>query len=98
MMHSASDGVSAMERAYFTYILRCADGTYYTGYTVDDVNRRVAAHNAGKGAKYTRSRTPVTLVWSREWDSGHDARSAEARIKTLTRKQKEELIQGKRQL
>ena len=47
------------ERKYFTYMVRCADGSLYTGFTVDDVHRRVAVHNSGKGARYTRSRLPV---------------------------------------
>ncbi len=80
-------------RNYFTYILQCADGTYYTGFTVDDVQKRVDTHNAGKGAKYTRSRLPVTLVWYHAWDTEHEARSEEYRIKHLTRKEKELLIE-----
>ena len=84
------------KRNYFTYILRCRDGTYYTGFTVDDVEKRVATHNAGKGAKYTRSRLPVVLVWYHIWDTEHDARSQEYAIKHLTRKEKERLIQGNR--
>ena len=47
---------------YYVYLLRCADGTLYTGFT-NDLARRLAAHNAGKGAKYTRSRLPVDLVY-----------------------------------
>ena len=49
---------------YYTYMLRCADGTFYTGYTTDTV-RRTATHNSGKGAKYTASRRPVELVWQK---------------------------------
>ncbi len=49
----------------YVYILRCADGTLYTGWTTD-LNRRLAAHNAGSGAKYTRSRRPVALLYSEE--------------------------------
>ena len=48
--------------SWWVYLLRCGDGTLYTGIT-DDLDRRLAAHNAGRGAKYTRSRRPVTLVW-----------------------------------
>ena len=47
---------------FYTYIIECSDGTYYTGYTTD-LNRRIRMHNEKKGAKYTRSRTPVTLVY-----------------------------------
>ena len=52
-----------MEKKYFTYMVRCQDGTLYTGFTVDDPEKRVAVHNAGKGAKYTKGRLPVRLVW-----------------------------------
>ena len=48
-----------MEKKYFTYMVRCQDGTLYTGFTVDDPEKRVAVHNAGKGAKYTKGRLPV---------------------------------------
>lgn len=51
--------------SWWVYLLRCGDGTLYTGIT-DDLDRRLAAHNAGRGAKYTRSRRPVTLVWREE--------------------------------
>ena len=78
-------------KKYYTYMVRCADGTLYTGYTTDP-EKRVRTHNSGKGAKYTRSRGPVTLVFCREADSKHDAMSLEARIKLLTRKEKEALI------
>ena len=50
---------------YYTYIVECTDGTYYTGYTVD-VKKRLAVHNAGKGAKYTKSRKPVILIYQEE--------------------------------
>ncbi|WP_349227574.1 GIY-YIG nuclease family protein [Raoultibacter massiliensis] len=73
------------------YVLECADGTLYTGYAVD-VERRVAAHNAGRGAKYTRSRLPVTLVANAEFASKHDAMSAEYRFKRLTREEKIRLL------
>lgn len=78
-------------RRYFTYMVRCRDGSLYTGFTVDDVERRVACHNAGKGARYTASRRPVTLVWSREFATEHEARSLEARVKRLTKAEKERL-------
>ena len=79
---------------YYTYILRCSDGTYYTGYT-DDLEKRVKVHNSGKGGKYTRVRCPVTLVYHECYETKHDAMSREVKIKQLTRKQKEELIHGK---
>lgn len=73
------------------YLVRCADGTYYTGITTD-LARRVGAHNAGKGAKYTRSRRPVALVWSRPAVSEGAARRREYAVRTLTRAEKESLV------
>lgn len=84
--------MSETKRAYFTYMVRCADGTLYTGFTVDDVHHRIAMHNAGKGAKYTKSRRPVELVWYHEWESEHEARSAEYHTKKLSHREKEELV------
>ena len=60
---------------YFVYLLRCADGTLYTGCT-NDLDRRLAAHNAGKGAKYTRSRRPVVLVYREQAPSGGNGPSS----------------------
>lgn len=79
---------------YYTYFVRCADGSLYAGYT-NDLNRRVEAHNAGKGAKYTRSRLPVLLVYSESFDEAREARSREWNLKRLTRAQKEALIAQK---
>ncbi|MCX6555406.1 MAG: GIY-YIG nuclease family protein [Candidatus Aminicenantes bacterium] len=76
---------------FFVYILRCRDGTFYTGYT-PDLTRRLELHNSGKGARYTRSRRPVELVWCKEYRYFKRAFSAELKIKKLTRKQKERLI------
>ena len=84
--------MSETKRAYFTYMVRCADGTLYTGFTVDDVHRRIAMHNAGKGAKYTRSRLPVSLVYSETAETRGAALSREAKIKKLTRTQKLEIL------
>ncbi|WP_301860443.1 GIY-YIG nuclease family protein [uncultured Megasphaera sp.] len=78
---------------YYTYIVRCADGTLYTGWTVDVV-KRVAAHNRGCGAKYTKTRRPVQLVWSREFSSKHDAMHWEWQIKQWTRAEKEALCRN----
>ena len=72
-------------------MVRCQDGTLYTGFTVDDPEKRVAVHNAGKGAKYTKGRLPVCLVWCREWNNGHDARSCEFYLKRKTKQEKEAL-------
>lgn len=75
----------------YTYILSCADGTLYTGWT-NDLDRRLAAHNAGRGGKYTRARLPVTLVYHEEFDTKEEAMSREYAIKQLTRAQKMRLI------
>ena len=76
---------------FYVYMLRCSDGTFYTGYTTD-VRKRVETHNAGKGAKYTRSRLPCKLVWASAFDSKSDAMRREYAIKQLTRQQKINLI------
>ena len=78
-------------RAWHVYILRCADGSLYTGAT-NDLPRRVAAHGAGRGARYTRSRRPVELVWSRRARSKASALSREARLKQLSRAEKLRII------
>ena len=77
--------------AAYVYILRCSDGTLYTGWT-DDPVRRLKTHNAGKGAKYTRSRLPVELVRLEEYNSKEEAMKREAALKKLSRKEKLELI------
>lgn len=79
---------------YWVYILRCKDNTLYTGST-DDVDRRAAAHNSGKGAKYTRGRTPVTVVYREECPDKSAALKREVALKKLTRTQKEELLRQK---
>ena len=75
----------------YTYILRCADGTYYTGWT-NDLDKRLAAHNAGTASKYTRPRRPVSLVYHETFDTKEEAMRREWEIKQLTRKQKETLM------
>ena len=72
---------------FFAYLVRCADGTLYGGYTTD-LQKRLAAHNSGKGAKYTRSRLPVELVYSEELPDKSAALRREAAIKKMTRPQK----------
>ena len=84
-----------MEKKYYIYMLRCADGSLYTGWTTDP-EKRVAAHNAGKGAKYTRSRRPVELVYSETFDDKIAAQRREYAIKQLSRREKEKLIEGDR--
>lgn len=76
---------------HYVYIVECHDGTYYTGYTTD-VERRVAEHNDGTGAKYTRGRTPVEVVHTETFESKSAAMSREYEIKQLTRRQKERLV------
>jgi len=76
---------------YYVYIVECNDGTYYTGYT-PDIEKRIKLHNSGKGAKYTRDRGPVKLVWSKEYKYFKRAFKRELAIKTLTRMQKKKLI------
>ncbi len=75
----------------YTYILRCSDGTLYTGWT-NDLNRRFEAHASGKGCKYTRTRLPVELVYHEEFDTKEQAMSREWHIKQLTREEKLKLI------
>jgi putative endonuclease len=78
-------------KPHFMYVLECSDDTLYTGYTTD-VAARVAMHNLGKGAKYTKTRRPVLLVASAQFPSKHQAMSAEFRFKQLSRERKEELL------
>ena len=78
-------------KRWFVYILRCSDGTLYTGST-DDVQRRLQVHNSGKGAKYTRSRRPVEVVYTEETESYGASLKREFAIKQLTRQQKLRLI------
>ncbi len=73
------------------YVIECSDGTYYTGYTTD-VERRVAEHNAGTAAKYTRGRRPVELVHVETYDSQSAAMQREYAIKQLRRAAKEQLV------
>lgn len=81
-----------MDKKYYCYILKCADDSLYTGYT-DDLEKRLAKHNAGEGAKYTKNRRPCELVYQEEFDNKSDAMKREYYIKhSLTRKQKLELI------
>ena len=77
----------------YTYLLECADRTLYCGWT-NDLNKRVKAHNEGKGAKYTKPRRPVTLVYYEEFDTKEEAMRREAAIKRLSRVQKKALITG----
>lgn len=75
------------EKKWFVYILRCGDGSLYTGVS-DDVPRRLAAHQAGRGAKYTRGRGPLELLYTEEQPNHGAALRREMRIKALTRREK----------
>ncbi len=79
------------EGNYYVYLLLCSDGSYYCGYT-DDPERRLAVHNSGKGAKYTRSRRPCTLVYTEKFDTKHDAMRREFFLKKLDHRQREQLV------
>ena len=81
--------------AWYIYILRCGDGTLYTGCT-NDIPRRVKEHQQGKGAKYTRSHLPVELVYSEEVENRSEALRREAAVKRLHRNEKLALIEMKR--
>ena len=84
---------AVQQKKCYVYILCCSDGTLYTGWTTDVV-RRLKAHNAGKaGAKYTRSRRPVKLVYAEEQPGMSEALKREAAVKKLTRQEKLTLIE-----
>ncbi len=83
-----------MEKKWYVYILLCGDGTLYCGST-DDVARRLAAHRSGKGAKYTRGRGPLELVYSEETENHSAAMKRECAIKRLPREEKLRLIESK---
>ncbi len=78
---------------YYVYLLRCGDGTLYAGFT-NDLARRLAVHNAGRGAKYTRSRLPVELVYWENFPNKSSALKREYAIKRLSRAEKLSLIQS----
>lgn len=81
-----------MEKTWKLYMLRCRDGSLYTGITTD-VEKRVAAHNAGKGAKYTRGRGPLELVYCEDCGDHSAALKRELDIKSLTKEEKLKLIE-----
>lgn len=78
----------------YTYILKCSDNTFYTGWT-NNLEKRLKAHNQGKGAKYTLARRPVTLAYYEAFETPKEAMQREAAIKKLSRSQKERLITSK---
>lgn len=80
------------EKAWFLYVLRCADDTFYTG-TTTDITRRINEHNTKKcGAKYTKTRRPVELIFWLDFENRSQAQKAEYKFKKLTRTQKEKII------
>ena len=91
-LKKTGDGsLSPCDKKHFVYILRCSDNTFYTGYTTDP-ERRTKVHNSGKGAKYTRSRRPVELIYTEEFSDKGEAQRREYAIKQMTRVEKEKLI------
>jgi putative endonuclease len=80
--------------AHYVYVLSCGDDSYYTGYTTD-VERRLAEHRAGEGAKYTRGRGPLELVHVERYDDRSTAMRREHEVKSLTRAGKERLVEGR---
>ena len=85
-----------MDYKAYMYVLECRDGSYYTGYTTD-VKRRLAVHNSGKGAKYTRARLPVKLIYAQGFSSKEEAMSAEALLKRKTRMKKVDYLNDNRE-
>jgi tRNA/rRNA methyltransferase len=83
-----------MLKPFFTYILRCADGSYYTGST-DELEKRIAEHQNGQGCTWTRKRLPVEFVWRQEFATREEAKAAENQIKGWSRAKKEALIAGR---
>lgn len=90
-MSEASEHSTESDDAHHVYVVECRDGTYYTGYTTD-IDRRVAEHNAGQAAKYTRGRRPVELVYVESFESKSAAMQREHAIKQLRRSVKEQLV------
>jgi putative endonuclease len=85
--------VTTRPGGWFVYVLKCADGTLYTGITTD-TKRRLVQHNAGTASKYTRARRPVKVAYTEPQPDRSAASKREAAIKALTRKQKDALIRG----
>jgi putative endonuclease len=83
-----------MPAAHYVYMVQCRDGTLYTGYT-NNVARRIAAHNAGKGGHYTRAHRPVALIATWSFTTKGEALRAEGQIKRLSRAQKLRLVEVK---
>ena len=86
-----TEKANSSDNSWYVYILRCADGSLYTGITTD-LDRRCKQHNAGTASRYTRSRLPVELVYQEARDSQSEALKRELEIKALSRQQKQSLI------
>ena len=82
------------EKQHTFYVLECSDGSYYAGYT-NDLEKRISVHNEGKGAKYTRSKRPVSCVYKEVFETKQEAMRAEYAFKQLTRAQKIHYMGGK---
>lgn len=92
MQSDQQDQCAQQGRSHFMYVLICVDETLYTGYTTD-LQKRIEAHNAGKGAKYTAARRPVRLLAHAAFETKHEAMSAEYHFKQLSRAEKLSLIE-----
>jgi putative endonuclease len=90
---AAKPASAAQNATCCCYIVQCSDGSFYTGWAVD-AERRLKAHNAGRGARYTRTRRPVKLVYVEPQGDRSSAMKRERAIKKLTREEKQALIQG----
>ena len=90
--YKGAEGGNNVEETWYLYILRCGDGSLYTGITTD-VERRLAEHRSGKGAKYTRGRDPLELAYQETCESHSHALKREYQVKKLPRAKKEQLIQ-----
>ena len=86
-----------MESVWYLYILRCKDDSFYTGITTD-VEKRLEVHRSGKGAKYTRGRGPLELVYREECGTHSDALKRELQIKAFTREEKQKLVEAFKKL
>ena len=76
---------------FYAYMVQCKYGTYYAGYT-DDIEKRIKAHNEGKGAKYLRGKGPVKLIYKKKYSTAKEAQAQERLIKSLTREEKKVLV------
>ena len=91
MTSGPADERKGYARKGYTYVRRCADGTLYCGWT-NDLTARLAAHNSGKGAKYTKGRRPVQLAYYEEFETKEEAMKREYAIKRMSRKEKEKMM------